>query len=154
MQEAQKEIQEHHQGIQQSLTLTTDTMKSAFIIALASIMLCIPSFAETTSAEKEVKKEKKNVQYNENGEIIKTGLNFGPLPVVAFDADRGFQYGALLNIYNFGDGKNYPNPNSTWYIEASAYTGGTWNLFLNYDNKEIFRNTGFLSAQNTQTRVL
>ena len=75
--------------------------------AIAAMMLCIPAFADTSdsaTADKETKKEKKNVQYNENGEIIKTGLNFGPLPVVAFDADRGFQYGALLNIYNFGDG--------------------------------------------------
>ena len=95
-------------------------MKRTLITAVAAIMLCIPSLAE-----------KKNVQYNENGEIIKTGLNFGPLPVVAFDADRGFQYGALLNIYNFGDGSTYPNPKSWWYIEASAYTGGTWNLYLN-----------------------
>ena len=106
-------------------------------------MLCIPTFAETSetvSEEKETKKEKKEVKYNEKGEIIKTGLNFGPLPVVAFDADRGFQYGALLNIYNFGDGSTYPNPKSWWYIEASAYTKGTWNLFLNYDNREIFDN--------------
>ena len=114
-------------------------MKRTFIAALAATMLCIPSFAETadSSAEKDNKKDKKKVEYNEDGEIIKTGLNFGPLPVVAFDADRGFQYGALLNIYNFGDGSTYPNPKSWWYIEASAYTGGTWNLFLNYDNMNI-----------------
>ena len=119
-------------------------MRRTFVTALAAMMLCIPSFAETSetvSADKETKKEKKNVTYNENGEIIKTGLNFGPLPVVAFDADRGFQYGALLNMYNFGDGSTYPNPKSWWYIEASAYTGGTWNLYLNYDNREIFNNT-------------
>ena len=118
-------------------------MKRTLTTALAAMMLCITSSAETlesVSAEKETKKAKKEVKYNEQGEIIKTGLNFGPLPVVAFDADRGFQYGALLNIYNFGDGRNYPNPNSTWYIEASAYTGGTWNLYLNYDNKQIFDN--------------
>ena len=105
-------------------------MKRTLLAALAALVLCTISFAKD-----------KNVTYNENGEIIKTGLNFGPLPVVAFDADRGFQYGALLNIYNFGDGSTYPNPKSWWYIEASAYTGGTWNLYLNYDNKEIFKNT-------------
>ena len=118
-------------------------MKRTFITALAAMMLCIPAIAETSetvSEEKDTKKEKKEVKYNEKGEIIKTGLNFGPLPVVAFDADRGFQYGALLNIYNFGDGSLYPNPKSWWYIEASAYTKGTWNLFLNYDNREIFDN--------------
>ena len=115
---------------------------------MAAMMLCIPALAEETqdnapdtATEQKEKKQKKNVQYNEKGEIIKTGLNFGPLPVVAFDADRGFQYGALLNIYNFGDGSTYPNPKSWWYIEASAYTGGPWNLYLNYDNREIFDNT-------------
>ena len=114
------------------------------ITLLAAIALCLPAFAaETEASDKEVKetKTKKEVKYNEKGEIIKTGLNFGPLPVVAFDADRGFQYGALLNIYNFGDGSTYPNPKSWWYIEASAYTGGTWNLYLNYDNMEIWNNT-------------
>ena len=43
-------------------------------------------------------------------EIVKTGYNFGPLPAVAFDADKGFQLGALLNIFDFGDGSTYPNP--------------------------------------------
>ena len=120
-----------------------------FITAITAMMLCIPSFAEevpmvsdeAVTADVEAPKAKKDVVYNEKGEIIKTGLNFGPLPVVAFDADRGFQYGALLNIYNFDDGSTYPNPKSWWYIEASAYTGGTWNLFLNYDNRNIWKNT-------------
>ena len=43
-------------------------------------------------------------------EIVKTGINLGPLPAVAFDADKGFQMGGLLNIYDFGDGSTYPNP--------------------------------------------
>lgn len=81
---------------------------------------------------------KKPVQYNEEGDIIKTGWNLGPLPVVAFDNDRGFQYGALLNLYNFDDGSTYPNPKSAWYFEASAYTKGTSKVIVNYDNREIF----------------
>ena len=81
---------------------------------------------------------KKPVQYNEDGDIIKTGWNLGPLPVVAFDNDRGFQYGALLNLYNFDDGSTYPNPKSAWYFEASAYTKGTSKVIVNYDNREIF----------------
>ena len=118
-------------------------MKRILITAVAAMAFCIPALAESSDNTdgNAPKKAKKEVKYNENGEIIKTGLNFGPLPVVAFDADRGFQYGALLNIYNFGDGSTYPNPKSWWYIEASAYTKGTWNLYLNYDNREIWDNT-------------
>ena len=125
-------------------------MKRSLTIIFAALLACtvanaevIETTAEGTATEKteKTKKKKKEPQYNEKGEIIKTGLNFGPLPVIAFDADRGFQFGALLNIYNFGNGDTYPNPKQWWYIEASAYTGGTWNLYLNYDNREIFKNT-------------
>ena len=105
------------------------------ITLLAAIALCLPAFAaETEASDKEVK-------YNEKGEIIKTGTNFGPLPVVAFDADRGFQFGALLNLYNFGNGDTYPNPKSQWYFEASAYTKegsiGSYKFIVNYDNKTL-----------------
>ena len=70
-------------------------------------------------------------------EIIKTGLNYGPLPAVAFDADKGFQMGALLNIYNFGDGATYPNPYSQWYFEASFFTKGSQLFVISYDNKTL-----------------
>ena len=107
-------------------------MKKILTAILAVAVLCTPAMA---------KKEKKNVTYNEKGEIIKTGINLGPLPVVAFDADRGFQFGALMNIYDFGNGANYPNPNSQWYIEGSAYVKeskvGSYKLILNYDNKTL-----------------
>ena len=33
------------------------------------------------------------------GDIIKKGWNFGPLPVVSYDADLGFQYGATCDIF-------------------------------------------------------
>ena len=107
-------------------------MKKILITLLAIAVTCTSVMA---------RKEKKNVTYNENGEIIKTGYNLGPLPVVAFDADRGFQFGALLNLYNFGDGKNYPNPNEQWYFEASAYTKesaiNSYKFIVNYDNKTL-----------------
>ena len=69
-------------------------MKKTIITAFAAMLLCIPSFSTETTSSDEAKesKKKKEVTYNEKGEIIKTGLNFGPLPVVAFDADRGLIY--------------------------------------------------------------
>ncbi len=120
-------------------------MKRTLITVLAAMMICTSGFAEvkeTTEAEvRAEKKEKKQVTYNEKGEIIKTGVNLGPLPVVAFDADRGFQFGALLNLYNFGNGDTYPNPKSTWYLEASGYAKegriGSYKLIVNYDNKTM-----------------
>ena len=68
-------------------------------------------------------------------EIVKTGYNFGPLPAVAFDADKGFQLGALLNIYDFGDGSTYPNTRQQWYFEASFFTKGSQLFVISYDNR-------------------
>ena len=120
-------------------------MKRSLTTLFAALLMCTVANAEVVSStvdntaeeQTETKKKKKEVQYNENGEIIKTGINFGPLPVVAFDADRGFQYGALLNLYNFDDGSTYPNPKSQWYFEASAYTKGSYKFIVNYDNKTL-----------------
>ena len=58
-------------------------------------------------------------------EIIKTGWNFGPLPVIGFDSDLGFQYGLCCDIFNFGDGTNYPVYDYKINVEASTYTKGS-----------------------------
>ena len=85
----------------------------------------------------------------QKSEIVKTGYNFGPCPAVAFDADKGFQYGALLNIYNYGDGSAYPNYNSKTYIEASFFTKGSQLFQLQYDNKSLIPGVRWSSAMST-----
>lgn len=63
--------------------------------------------------------------FPQKNEIIKKGWNFGPLPVVGFDADLGFQYGVCCDIFNYGDGSNYPRYNYKFNVEASRYTKGS-----------------------------
>lgn len=89
------------------------------------------------------------------GDIIKTGLSFGPLPIVAFDQDRGFEYGALLNIFNFGDGSSYPTPLSTWYFEAARYTKGSEQYIVAYDNRVLIPGVRIsAAAQVTNEKAL
>jgi len=78
-----------------------------------------------------------SVAFAQKAEIVKTGISLGPLPAVAFDADKGFQYGAILNIYDYGDGTNYPNYDSKWYLEASFFTKGSQLYTVSYDNKVL-----------------
>jgi hypothetical protein len=70
-------------------------------------------------------------------DIIKKGFSLGPLPIIAFDQDKGLQYGALLNVFDFGDGSYYPNPRQQWYVEYSAFTKGSQQFFLTYDRRNI-----------------
>ena len=79
-------------------------------------------------------------------EIVKTGINLGPLPAVAFDADKGFQMGGLLNIYDFGDGSTYPNPRQQWYMEASFFTKGSQLYVLSYDSKVLIPGMRFSTS--------
>ena len=94
-------------------------MKSTLLIMLALLL------AAGTFAQDKPKKTKKEKTYNEKGEIIKKGWNFGPLPVVGYDADLGFQYGVTCDIFNFGDGSRYPRYNYKFNVEASRYTKGS-----------------------------
>ncbi len=71
---------------------------------------------------------------------IRQGWTFGVLPSVAFDADLGFQYGALTNIYYFGDGSTYPEYLHSFYAEA-AYTTKHFGIFrFSYDSKYLIPN--------------
>ena len=103
--------------------------KNIFALLCASLMT-VSAFAQQSDDNVVAESAKPK-------EIIKTGLNYGPLPAVAFDADKGFQMGALLNIYNFGDGSTYPNPYSQWYFEASFFTKGSQLFVISYDNKTL-----------------
>lgn len=70
-------------------------------------------------------------------EKIKTGLGFGALPAVSFDSDLGFQYGAIVNLYHYGDGSNYPGYDHSLYMEWSRYTKGTGINRLMYDSDKL-----------------
>ena len=68
---------------------------------------------------------------NEKGEIIKNGWNFGPLPVVGFNSDMGFQYGVCMDVFNYGDGSKYPGYDYKINFEVSTYTKGS-SIFRSY----------------------
>lgn len=102
-------------------------MKKIILIAI-SLMLAIGARAQ------------------KEGEIVKTGLNFGPLPAIAFDADKGFQYGALLQVFNYGNGENYPNYNSKMYMEYSRFTKGSQLIQFRYDDKTLIPGVRWSSA--------
>lgn len=117
-------------------------MKTKYII---TILLSLFLVCSTTAKSKQ---EAKHVAQDasQKEEIIKTGYNFGPLPAVAFDADKGFQLGALLNIYDFGDGSTYPNTRQQWYFEASFFTKGSQQYIISYDNRFLIPGVRWSSA--------
>ncbi|MBQ0006747.1 MAG: hypothetical protein KBS57_05025 [Alistipes sp.] len=105
-------------------------------------LLCLQLGAETTdaniSSEAGRKTEKsKKVEIDANGNKIKKGWNFGVLPCIAYDADKGFQYGALINLYDYGDGKNYPEYRHSLYAEASYTTKKNGNFRLYYNSSYL-----------------
>src|SRR5690554_7529820 len=70
-------------------------------------------------------------------EDVKTGWNFGVLPAVSFDADLGFQYGGLVNLFQYGDGSRYPLYDHSLYFEISRYTKGTGLFRFYYDSDRL-----------------
>ena len=90
-------------------------MKRSFIFSL----LIITTFA--LSAEK----------------TIKSGYNLGVLPAVSYNSDLGLQYGAILNLFNYGDGSRYPAYDHSAYLEISRYTKGSGIFRLYYDSEKL-----------------
>ncbi|MGN0032641.1 MAG: BamA/TamA family outer membrane protein [Candidatus Limimorpha sp.] len=66
---------------------------------------------------------------------VKTDWNFGALPGLSYDADKGFLYGITLNIFDYYDGSLYPGYRHYIYVECSYTTKkvGTFRLFYESD---------------------
>ena len=69
---------------------------------------------------------------------VKTGWQFGgALPAVTFDSDLGFQYGALAEFFNYGDGSKYPEFLDHTYTEVSRYTKGSGIYRMMYESNHL-----------------
>jgi len=68
---------------------------------------------------------------------IKKGWTFGALPAVAYDTDRGFKYGGLVNFFNYGDGSTYPDYLQSVYLEWSRTTKGSGINQLLFDTERL-----------------
>lgn len=69
---------------------------------------------------------------------VKTGWKFGgALPATTFDSDLGFQYGALVEFFNYGDGSTYPDYLDHTYTEASHFTKGSGIFRFMYESYHL-----------------
>ena len=69
----------------------------------------------------------------------KEGWTFGALPAVAYDTDRGFKYGGLVNFFNYGDGSLYPDYLHSVYLEWSRTTKGSGINQMRFDAEQLTR---------------
>lgn len=70
-------------------------------------------------------------------ENIKTGWNFGALPAITYSTDLGFQYGVVVNLFDYGDGTKYPSYDQMFYFEVSRYTKGSSTYRIMYDSETL-----------------
>ena len=68
---------------------------------------------------------------------VKTGWNLGPLPAVSYDTDLGFEYGGLINLFNYGSGDIYPKYYQSLYFEVSHYTKGSGIFRFMFDSEHL-----------------
>ncbi|VAW27603.1 hypothetical protein MNBD_BACTEROID07-980, partial [hydrothermal vent metagenome] len=108
-------------------------MKKIFLSLLA--LSFVWSVTAQNQPEKAPLSQRKTIKKQEQ---IKKGWNLGALPVISFNSDLGFQYGALMNLYNYGD-SGYPNYRQSLYVEISHYTKNSGLYHINYDTKDLIK---------------
>ena len=98
-----------------------------WIVLFSFLMILYPfyGFAQADSAMEPYKEKKK------------TGWTWAALPIVAYDADQGWQFGALGQVFYYGDGATWPEYRHTLYAEVSWYTRGSATYQLFYDSKYL-----------------
>ncbi|MCK5906991.1 MAG: BamA/TamA family outer membrane protein, partial [Flavobacteriales bacterium] len=102
-------------------------MKKAFL-SLTLILVSLATIHAQEIDSLEVKPNKK----------AKTGYNFGILPTISYNSDLGFQYGAAVELYNYGDGALYPNYYERYKVEISRFTRGSGINNFSYETTKLF----------------
>ena len=87
----------------------------------------------------QAKNPKKETQTDSLGRPIKTGWNFGAIPGLTYDADKGLTYGITANIFDYGDGKNYPDYRHFIYAEGSYSTKQVGTIRLFYESDYVIK---------------
>lgn len=88
-------------------------------------------------------------------EKTKSGYNIGGLPAISYNSDEGFQYGAILNLFNYGDGSNFPAYDFSAYLEVSKYTKGSSLYRLYFDSDKLLNGVRtFLDISYVQEDML
>ena len=105
----------------------------AFII----LTICTFTYSQTNPADAVTQEEAQAVEKKKR-EKKKQGWTFGALPVVSYDTDIGFQYGALVNLYKY-DSTRYPSYDHSIYAEWSQTTKGSGIIRLAYDSEHLIK---------------
>ena len=66
-----------------------------------------------------------------------SGWRVGAVPALSYNSDTGFQYGIIVNLYNYGDGSIYPDYLYSLYTEWSRTTKGSGINKLFFDSKYL-----------------
>ncbi len=100
------------------------------ILLLTLLMVCVSLQANNPKKETQ----------NDSLQAHKKGWNIGAVPGITYDNDKGLTYGLTANIFNYGNGEDYPNYRHFVYAEGSYSTKkvGTYRLFFESDN--VIRN--------------
>ncbi len=109
-------------------------MKKVTLLTLSFLIVCllVNGQEKLDSTIFSVKKEKQ----------IK-GWSFGAVPAIAFDSDIGFKYGAVLNLFDYGNGTIYPDYRHSIYLEWSRTTKGSGINQITYDSKYLIKGIRF-----------
>ncbi len=72
-------------------------------------------------------------------------FTFGALPTILYNSDIGFQYGALVNFFWYGDqGARYPHFDNSLYVEFSRTTRGNQIIQTRWDARRLIPNARLL----------
>ncbi len=70
---------------------------------------------------------------------IKKGWSFGALPTITYNSDLGFQYGGLIDLYNYGDGDIFPKYYERYFLEISRFTKGSGKNNFSFESNRLIK---------------
>jgi len=91
----------------------------------------------------------------QNEKAVPSGWKAIPLPILSYNTDLGFQFGANAEIYDYGKEPSlYPEYRHRFRAEVSQYTKGQTMAHIEYDSSYLIPGIRFSTAATVQLNPL
>jgi len=70
----------------------------------------------------------------------KLGFSWGAIPALSYDSDLGIKYGAVVNLFDYGKGENYPDYEQYLYLKLTNTTKKTTQLQALLESEKMIKN--------------
>lgn len=138
--------------LQEAFSAALSNRQVRRLTCIISLILCTGILA---GAQDPLPLQESDLKFVDSQKGFKQGLYVIPLPVLSYSSDLGLQYGAYVDMYDYGrEPSIFPRYFHHFHVEASHYTKGQTFVYGEYESEFLIPGVRFITSLTWQNDPL